>query len=320
MGVRFYFLATVLSFFVLSIPAERVAAQEGGDDFENQIIGDVIGAVEDTYVEPTIPNLSKLYWALGKLDIDNDALIDFYLMINECELYKQYYNNDIEWGRIQEAARQDILKSLATFPTRFEIMTPISLGRYDLTDKKFELVDKQRVNGMRRLDFAGNDQAHKVTCTKTGEIYDYPANLIIILNRPLVIDDIPVEYELAQLYIDESKSAYEALPPDLQVRLYERRAYLRLKVRITQYKNTVRVVNGDLRAVVFGTLDGYEIYADAGKMKPLYTKTITEKRFMRLKKPDSSPEQPKEESLEDEAVSGGSDETPEEGLHAPKVH
>ena len=46
----------------------------------------------------------------------------------------------------------------------------------------------------------------------------------------------------------------------------------------------MRTQNGYPRAVVFGRLEGYEIYADSEKIKPLYFKELKTGRFSRLKK------------------------------------
>lgn len=288
----------VILFVIMAVPvAYEVRAQDGDPsrtvdenllDGSTEIIDTFVTAMEDEYVLPDVQNLSKLYWAIGKLDIDNPKLIDYYLMINECDMYLQFYHNDFEWGNIQAATKQYILDNMESFPTTFEIMSPIGLGRYDIDREEFEILEQDRLIGLRRLDFAMNYEAYKETCAKTGEIYEYPANVIIILSRPLSLETVPVKKELAKLYIEEAKMFYETLPPVLQMRNYERMAFLRLKVRITQYKNTVRVVNGDLRAVVFGRLDGIEVFADPHKLKPLYFRDLRDKRFKRLRRKEDN--------------------------------
>lgn len=254
---------------------------------EEGFVQDFYETNEDDYVEPNFPNLSQLYWAIGKFDIADDKLIDYYLMINECELYMQFYHNDFEWTKIQTATRDHILTHMNEFPTRFEILSPLPLGRYDQDKEEFEITKESKINGLRRLDFPMNMLGYKEVCARVGEIYEYPPNIVVILNRPFILEKVPVKRELAKLYIEEAKSFYDALPPRLQLVNYERLAFLRLKIKVTQYKNTVRLIDG-LRAVVFGRLEGYEIYADQDKLKPLYTKTYEDKRFRRLRKPNAA--------------------------------
>ncbi len=274
----FLFAALTAGFAVYAADDEALLKQD------HHVIQNIIKGIEDEYVPPDVENLSKLYWAIGKLDIEEDDLLDSYLMINECNLYLQNYHDDFEWKKIRKATREHILNNMNEFPTRLELIVPISLDRYDIENEVFELSSDSRIAGLRRLDFAMNNEAYKETCGRKGEIYEYPPNLIIVLNRPLVVEKVPMKPELAHLFLEDSKIAYDNLPLKLQVRKYERMAFLRLKVRITQYKNTLRVRGGELRAVVFGRLDGYEVYADEKKLKPLYYKDLREKRFRRLRK------------------------------------
>jgi len=265
---------------------EEDAANE--EEVELDIIEDFIDPNDDKYVEPNLENISKLYWAIGKFDIADDKLIDYYLMINECDMYMQFYHNDFEWEKIQKATREHILNNLSNFPTKFEILSPLPLGRYDQEKEEFEIEPEAKITGLRRLDFAMNQLGYKEICARTGDIYEYPPNIVVILNRPFILEKIPVKRELAKMYIEEAKSFYDSLPPKLQLINYERLAFLRLKIKVTQYKNTVRLIGGDLRAVVFGRLEGFEVYADQDKMKPLYGKNFEDKRFRRLRRSQSA--------------------------------
>ena len=87
------------------------------------------------------------------------------------------------------------------------------------------------------------------------------------------------------MYLDEARRKFEYLPAKLQMSEYERRAYMRLKIRITKYKETTRGIAGDLRAVVFGKIEGVEVYADTKKMKPMYISEIKDKRLRRFRRP-----------------------------------
>ena len=254
---------------------------------------------DDGYVRPTVPNLSKLYWAIGKMDLNNNVHIDNFLRINECDLYLRFYHNDFEWEQIRDATREHIQSSLAEFPTTFEITNAISVGRYNEDTQAFEILPDSQISGLRRLDFTMNRVVDKGNCGNPGFIEGYPANMVIIMNRPLTLDSIPVKPQLAKLYIEESKRQFESLPPKYQIKIYERLAYLRLKIRVLQYKETSSSISGDLRAVVFGRLEGYEIYADSNLLKPLHFKVFDDRSTRRrvLKRIKKIPEKAGEESV-----------------------
>ena len=303
-ALSFIFLAVItisLSHSELRAQDQEAPAAEENQDFNETI--DIIDSVSrgtvDEYVLPTIENLSRLYWAIGKLDVDDDEAIDNFLIINECPMYLQYYHNDFEWAKIREATRDHIMTNLNEYATKFEILTAVELGRYDLEGEYFEIADNSKITGLRRLDFSLNDESYRETCGKRGEIDGYPYNMVVILNRPLTLEKIPVKRELAELYIEEAKRFYENLPLMNQHQRYKRLAFLRLKVWVTQYKNTMRTQNGYPRAVVFGRLEGYEFYADSQKIKPLYFKELKTGRFSRLKKIEKKePEQQAQPEVE----------------------
>ena len=102
--------------------------------------------------------------------------------------------------------------------------------------------------------------------------------------------------ELAELYLEEARAYYEHMPHYLKTRKYEKVAYLRLKVSLFQYKETVRAMSGYDRAVVYGRLEGIEIYADYKKLKPLYVKEIKDRRIRKKRKRDAKKSTKKKKS------------------------
>lgn len=244
-------------------------------------------APKDEYQQATYENLSKLYWAIGKMDLRNNDDIDNFLLINECEIYQRYINDDLEWEKIRDAARQMIVKDMPTYPTKFEVMIPVYLERYDSESQVFELADESKVEGTKNLDFAMNFSRN--TCGKSGDIDNYPSNLVLLFSRPLTVTSFPATPGMAEVVIEENQRRYEKLPPHLQVSRFKRTAYLRVRVDITQYKETLKIQNRYLRAAVFTLIDGYEIYADPDKKILLYKEDFENtKRVRRVKKREDS--------------------------------
>lgn len=236
----------------------------------------------DGYLPTTFKNLSRLYWGLGRFAPDDIDAVNRYLLINECELYQQYYYNDFEWSKILETTRDFLKQNSNKFPVRYEIMVPIFLGRYDMGKEEFELHDKSKVLGVRKIDVVVNGM--RKVCDAGGNIPGYPRDIIVILSHPLFLSKIHVGRELAQLYLEETSRAFSALPANLQMMGYERTAYLRLKVRLQQYKDTVTVNARDVRAVIFGQVEGVEVYADDSKEKLLYREDKLKKRLRRARR------------------------------------
>lgn len=241
------------------------------DDFGAGAPIDIITVREeqDDYIDPDMKNMSKLMWQLGVLDLSDNIAIDNYLMINECELFLRFYNNDIEWEKIRDATREYINNNMTTFPTKFEILVPIKLDRYNPDKQYFELEESSKMINVRRLDVRMN-QKRSVCNEKGREIRGYPRNIILTLSRPFSFTRVPVGKALAELYIEEARLAYENLPLKLQPQFYERIAFMRAKVNITSFKEAISGHQGDMQAVVIGQLEGVEIYADVQQQKLMY--------------------------------------------------
>ena len=224
---------------------------------------------KDEYVDPDMRNISKLMWQLGVLDLSDNIAIDNYLLINECDLFLRFFNNDIEWEKIREATREHLNHNMTTFPTKFEILVPIKLDRYNPDKEYFELEESSKMMNVRRLEVRMN-QKREVCNEKGREIRGYPRNMILTLNRPFSFTRVPVSKALAELYIEEARLVYENMPLKLQPQFYERIAFMRAKVNITSFREAIQGRQGDMQAVVIGQLEGVEIYADVQKQKLMY--------------------------------------------------
>ena len=293
-----------------TMPGEEAEGESEEDIFDEIDLSSYIKPVSDEYNDGSFLMLSKMYWAIDKLDIEDNEAIDNYLLINECMLYNQFYHNDFEWDKIREATRTHIKKTMKNFPTTIEIIMPIELARYDVDKKEFIVSEESRIMGMRRLDFS-NNPFNRETCNVSGEIKHYPKNIILVLNRPFALDRVPVRPEIAEMYLEDARQEVASLSAKVQMDAYKRKAFLRLKIRISRYKETVRSIGGDLRAVVFGKIEGIEVYADDDKMKPMYISKLQDKRLRHFRAIKSGVVEPEEETEEDQPQEGSGTPPPQ---------
>lgn len=228
-------------------------------------------AEETEYIGATFENLSKLYWALGMLSPDDNEALDNYLLINECEMYRRYFLNDMDWNNIRNVTRDFLTKNAVTFPTTFEIVTTIKLGRYDLQHEQFEIEEESKMYGTRNIDTQINSKTRLCGDLGTTEIPGYPRNVVLYLNKPIVLTALPVPAPLAEAYLgeeDNTKAAHSH--QSYEFAKFNRFAYLRLKVRIIQFKEMVIIVGGLSKAGMFAQVEGLEVYADNDLSQLLY--------------------------------------------------
>lgn len=225
-----------------------------------------------TYHETTYENLSKLYWAMGVHSLGDDNAIDGFLRINECDLFQKYYGDDFKWTEIRDATRKLIRRERQTYPTSFEIILPLAIGRYDIQKEAFLISDDTRFRGMTKIsiDLARFDSE----CGKSlVMINGYPGSVIMFLNQPFTLTEVPVKPEIADLFIHEATVMVGRSRAN-----FERDAYLRVLVTFSSYIGFASGMNGKTVVTMHAKIDAVEVFADASLTKPLYIKDFAEVR------------------------------------------
>ncbi len=233
------------------------------------------------YEKATIKNLSQLYWALDKLDINKIENIDYFMLINECDIYKDYNQHEFEWREIRKSGKKYIEDNKKSFPLRFELIQELRLKEYDLQNAQFEIEDGYKINRTRRFEVQALDIADDVVCGHIGNIPGYPRGLIVEFSRPFEMTHLPIPPEVAEKYIDQKMIAFRALPEQQQNANFlssTRDIYLVMKVKIFSYQGDSRAREGMDLANVLGVLEGYEVYADQDRKFLLHSETYIRAR------------------------------------------
>lgn len=257
--------------------SETFSGSEGASDSSDAGEKDTPRA-QRVYQDPDVPNLSRLYWALGMFDIEKDDLaVDNYIMINECQIFRDYFTDDFEWKNVREATRSFLRKNMKSFSRRFEFIQPIELGRYNEDTQTFEVLTDLITKGSRLL-YGDMNSRNEQICDKRGNIDGYPRNVIVSLSRPIHYPQIPVNVDLARDYIARTKirneedfrNSPEHLMTVLKMKSYERLAFIVVKVRMIKFIEMRNARDGSY-PVIFAALEGIEIYEDPKKKRLLYS-------------------------------------------------
>ncbi len=246
---------------------------------------------ESKFVDPSYENLARLYWNLGILDINDNDLIDNYLAITDCEIYQTYKTNDLEWREIRDLARASIRRNYKSWPTSFRVIIPLYLRDYHEDEEYFDVDTKLSVvNAARRIETLFYKKP--VTCRKSGEINGYPRNLVLFLNRPFSLPEVPVERELARLFLDEvnvtNKKENDNAVKGLKDAKGLRMTYLEIFFKVHSFKEVINTQAG-LQAVVFTQIDHIRVFADIDKEKMLYEQSMFEESKRKRRKREGMP-------------------------------
>lgn len=249
---------------VPAAPAQQPPqSMPSADDEEVTILRDDYAG---KYNPSTLENLSRLYWRLGAFDFDDDMAVGNYLKINDCKIFTEYLNDDLEWKEIVRVMKDHLRKERDAFPLNYQFLLELHLGRYDPAQGGFPLVDKTAFKDAKRIEVDSIDR-NKEICYDYNAIKDYPKSIIILLPKPFTLDFIKLDEHVAQAYILRKKAEFAALDESIRVNRYERTAYLRLRVTFSQYHGNLRGEDNQVMSILFGRLDGYEIFEDAGQKR-----------------------------------------------------
>lgn len=218
------------------------------------------------YNNATLENLSKMYWRLGAFDMQDDLAVGNYVKITDCNIYTNFINDDLEWSKIINTVRSELEEARGEFPLNFQFLIELNLGRYDPQRGGFPLMNKTGFTDAKRIEVDSMD-ARKEICYDQKAILDYPKSIFILLPQPFTLDFIKLDEHVAQAYILRKKSEFSQLPEDIRVRRYERDAFLRLRVTFSQYHGNLEGPNNMLMGILFGKIDGYEIFEDSAQKR-----------------------------------------------------
>lgn len=244
------------------------------------------------YDEVTMENLSKLYWGIGYLDIENDLYIDNYMKINECSIYQTYSATEFEWNEIRAATRNFIKRNKDDFSKRFQFVQPLKLDEYDSKRRAFYIDPKFQFKSTRRFEVMAKD-AYAAFCTGHTMVHMQGFNRGILLefSSPFSLEYLPATTEVAEKYLADITKIFKSYQQQYQTQenfRELRKAYILFKVKIFSSGGAENDDSLKLTRML-GALEGYEVYSDAQLKNLLYsksyiTRTDSSKQNARLQK------------------------------------
>ncbi len=222
------------------------------------------------YEEPSVKNLSHLFWAVGLYKPDDKEAIAEFIRINECEIYKNYFSDELEWNQIKEATKGFLRDNKEDFPTRFEFVLPLKLKDYVDERQAFELQEEFKIEGLRRFEVYATD-FRAPPCTEDHRIdKGYPRVLVLEFSRPFTLMYVPMNKQTAMSYMKRKMSPvnkrYREIEKTRKRILEYRDAFLVLKVKIFTYGKMLGTTKFGVNTVqALSVLEGFEIYDSMDK-------------------------------------------------------
>ena len=149
----------------------------------------------------------------------------------------------------------------------------VGLERYDHGTEKFKLSSTTQFIGSKRIEFSG--PTFPRICGQTNVAQNYPTSFIVNLPQPFTLTEISVPVDVARAYIERAQAETRYLSTgDLRISSLGRRAFVRLKISVTQFKEYTTGFNNERLISLLGTINGYEVFADEKQEMLLYNEFV----------------------------------------------
>lgn len=211
------------------------------------------------YIPLTYENLIYIYLVLGKKnDRFDDAEIDDFLKLTECNLYNKFYKDDIAWEEIRNAARSKLDRLKNDFPTTIFVAMPFQLDRYELEKGAFMLTPATAFPKSSVLPVRVESGATNPGCSISFRMDNlFPSDFILTLDVPILLTSLQM-----------SRSQAQALLENKDFQSSDRTLYLKLYITLNKYKGSKSDSIGGSSAhndysYISAKIDAAEVYKDA---------------------------------------------------------
>jgi hypothetical protein len=120
---RFVFAALFLALTLFSAARPADAFTEAGE----------------AYVYPTFPELTQAIIMLGGMDIKDPRVLEEYIKLMYCDLYKVNFRNDFSWHSIQKQILARVTTRKEYYRSLFQVGGVVQLKQYDFNNQEFPL-------------------------------------------------------------------------------------------------------------------------------------------------------------------------------------
>lgn len=165
----------------------------------------------EAYVYPTFPELTQTTILLGGMDITDTRVLDEYIKLMYCDLYRENYKNDFAWHTIERQISSRVSTKKEYFRSLFQVGGVVEFGQYDFSLQQFPLKDKTSFKNVGYMSLFG-DQDFTPFCiitnpvtgqqTASGDGAVFSKDINIVLSEPFTFTGLKATPVEAQKILD----------------------------------------------------------------------------------------------------------------------
>ncbi len=215
-----------------------------------------------TYAELSYGNIAKTMIRFGALDLNNNAIINDYMKLNDCDRYLKLYRDDFGLEDARAALRKDMVNQAAGFADAYFFKSKMYLDKYDFASKSFRLDEKSRLKNTNSFFLAA--MRDNAVCVTTEGIDAMPKEVGAVLDQPVTLEGLPITEERARRLLQDMNAT-----GNIERAIYARFSLMIVFAPPVDPKNLTSRYNMDAQLLTI------EFFEDAEFKKPIWVFTRT---------------------------------------------
>jgi hypothetical protein len=202
----------------------------------------------EAYINPTFSELTQTTLLLGGMDVASPGVLDDYIQMMYCQVYKDNHLNDFAWHEIEKQILSRINNKKEYYRSLFQLSGFIRLGQYDFSTRQFPLVQEENLKNIGYMPLLMSSDP-KQFCGKTVEASVFAREVSLVLSEPFNMTGLKVTPEEAQKLVSRFKNG-------------ERKLYIRFRFRVQAISNVAKVGTHYFKTDLNGEMLSVDLFYD----------------------------------------------------------
>ena len=184
-------------------PLASATNAEGANDTPSTEAEQAIPA--SSYIKPEWGKLLQTMFRFRAIDLlEDDALLDDYALVAECDLYARFYMDDFKWKKVREAIRGSLKRNKDKFPLHYYKDVKVQLGRYNFEKRLYQFTTGSVIHNANTFLFQGENPG---LCVESRIKY-LPVSYRGVSNDPITIEGLSMDQPTAQTLLEYMQTSH----------------------------------------------------------------------------------------------------------------
>ena len=200
----------------------------------------------EAYVFPSFAELTQTMVLLGGMDVNDKHVVDEYIRLMYCDLYKKNYQDDFAWHTLKRQITSQILSKKEYYRTLYQVGIVLNFKKYDFGMQAFPLTEESVFDNVGAMNLFSNtdfksycDVGRHANNMRPEFDRFFPRDVSLTLSYPLTLKGLKVSSEEAAKILERME----------KLKINNRQLYARIRMRVHAV-DSVEKAPGGLRGQI----------------------------------------------------------------------